>query len=51
MGRLEDACGEAAEVLRIDPKFTLERWSRTLRHKNAEDGERVLDALRKAGLK
>jgi adenylate cyclase len=51
MGRLEDARVQAAEVLRINPKFSLERWAKTLRYKDPADVERALDALRKAGLK
>jgi len=51
MGRMEDARAHAAEVLRINPKFSLERWAKTIRYKNPADGERTIDALRKAGLK
>jgi len=51
MGRMEDARAQAAEVLRINPKFSLERWAKTIRLKNPADGERTIDALRKAGLK
>ena len=51
MGRMEEARTQAAEVLRINPKFSLERWSKTLRYKNPDDVERTVDALRKAGLK
>jgi TolB-like protein len=51
MGRLEEARTQAAEVLRVDPKFSLERYSTTLRYKNPADKERYIDALRKAGLK
>jgi tetratricopeptide (TPR) repeat protein len=51
MGRAEDARAQAAEVLRINPKFSLERWAKTLRYKNPDDLERTVDALRKAGLK
>jgi adenylate cyclase len=51
MGRVEEARAQAAEVLRINPKFSLERWAKTLRFKNPEDAERYLDAMHKAGLK
>ena len=50
MGRVEDARAQATEVLRINPKFSLERFSKTIRFKNAADVERTVDALRKAGL-
>jgi adenylate cyclase len=51
MGRLEEARAEAAEVLRVDPKFSLERYSTTLRYKNPADKKRYIDTLHKAGLK
>jgi TolB-like protein/class 3 adenylate cyclase len=45
-GRDEEARTQAAEVLRVNPKFSLEKF----RTKSA-DGEKTIDALRKAGLK
>jgi len=51
MGRMEDARAQAAEVLRLDPKFSVERWEKTSRFKNPDDVRRSADALRKAGLK
>ena len=51
MGKEEEARLHAAEVLRIDPKFSLERYSKTLPWKNREEVDRVIDAARKAGLK
>jgi len=50
-GREEEARAEAAEVLRIDPRFSLEYYAKTLPFKNQADTELVIDALRKAGLK
>ncbi len=50
-GRDEKARTEAAEVLRINPKFTLENWEKRLKYKNKDDHERFITALRKAGLK
>lgn len=50
-GRDEKAQSEAAEVLRIQPKFSLERLEKRLTYKREEDRERFLGALRKAGLK
>jgi adenylate cyclase len=49
--REEEARAEAEEVLRIDPKFSLDRLSSSLLYKNRADTELVLDSLRKAGLK
>jgi tetratricopeptide (TPR) repeat protein len=49
-GRDEEARAEAAEVLRIQPKFTLKKLEKKLTYKRKEDRERFLGALRKAGL-
>jgi adenylate cyclase len=50
-GRDEDARVEAAEVLRIQSKFSLENFAKIVTYKNQEDKERCINALRKAGLK
>ncbi|NIS60771.1 MAG: tetratricopeptide repeat protein [Proteobacteria bacterium] len=50
-GRDEEARAEASEVLRIRPKFSLERFEKRLFYKNKADTDRFIDALRKAGLK
>jgi adenylate cyclase len=47
-GRDEDARAEAAEVLRIHPKFSLEKFEKRA---TGKDKERFIGALRKAGLK
>ena len=49
-GQLEQARAEAAEVLRINPGFTIEKWKQLAVHKSPEDAEHRLDGLRKAGL-
>ena len=51
-GRMEEAGAEAAEVLRINPKFSLEDIAKNgyFNYKRA-DKERFINALRKAGLK
>jgi len=49
--REEEARAEAAEVLRIDPKFSLEYFAKTLPYKNKAHIEQYIEALRKAGLK
>jgi adenylate cyclase len=51
LGRESDARAEVAEVLRIDPKFSLEYAAKTWPYKNEADRDLVLNALRKAGLK
>ncbi len=49
-GREEEARAAVAEILRLDPKFSLERVSRILSFKNQSDTDRFVDTLRKAGL-
>jgi adenylate cyclase len=51
LGREEEARAHAAEVMRIDPKFSLETWSKAQFFKDPAHLERRLDAKRKAGLK
>jgi adenylate cyclase len=51
LDRQAEAAVEADEVLRINPKFTLESYAKTLPYKNKVDIERYVAALRKAGLK
>jgi len=47
---LEEARKEAAEVLRISPGFTIERWKCVVVDKDPKDVEHRLDGVRKAGL-
>jgi adenylate cyclase len=47
--RQTDAAG-AAEVIKINPKFNLEHYAKTLPYKNKADKEHYIAALRKAGL-
>jgi adenylate cyclase len=49
-GRFAEAKEEAAEVLRINPGFTIESHKRILVYKDSGDLEHRLDGLRKAGL-
>jgi len=49
-GKDEQARAEAAEVLRIQPKFSVKKFEKKLTYKRKEDRERFLGALRKAGL-
>jgi TolB-like protein/cytochrome c-type biogenesis protein CcmH/NrfG len=50
LDREEEARAEAAEVLKINPKFSLKQYARTMPWKNKDDKERFVEALRKAGL-
>jgi len=51
MGRELEARAEAAEVLRINPKFSLEYLAKTSPYKDQSVTDNLVDALRKAGLK
>ena len=50
LGQLDEARKEAAEVLRINPGFTIEGYKRLLPYKDPKDVEHRLDGMRKAGL-
>jgi adenylate cyclase len=50
-GRDAEAWKEATEVLRINPKFTVESFMGKTPYKNPSDRDRVVQALHKAGLK
>jgi TolB-like protein/class 3 adenylate cyclase/Tfp pilus assembly protein PilF len=50
IGRENEARAEGAEVLRIDPKFSLERFIKALPY-NQSTKDRLAEVLRKAGLK
>ena len=49
-GKHGEAQKEAAEVLRINPKFTLKLYAKSLGYKNKSDTDRWITSLRKAGL-
>jgi len=49
-GQDEKAHAEADEVLRIQPKFTIDKFKKKLTYKREVDREKLLVALRKAGL-
>ena len=50
MGREEEASAAVNNVLKINPKFSIDSYAKRLTFKNEADVERVLSALRKAGL-
>ena len=50
VGRLDEARSEAAEVLRINPSFTLTKYAKSLTYKDPSHAERSLNTLREAGL-
>jgi adenylate cyclase len=51
LGKDVEARAEAAEVLKISPKYSLEVWRQRAPYKDPALLERQLAALRKAGLK
>jgi len=50
-GREEEARATAAQVLRLDPDFSVARFAKASKYKNKSDTSRFVVALRKAGLK
>jgi hypothetical protein len=50
-GGMHEAQAEAEEVLKINPKFSLENFAETLPHKNKADKNLAIESMRKAGLK
>ena len=51
MGREKEARAEAAEVLRINPKFSLDSFAKVPVYKDQSQTDKYINALRKAGLK
>ena len=51
MDRVEEAHTQALEILRINPNFSLENWSKREPFRDAAHLEKRLTALRKAGLR
>jgi adenylate cyclase len=51
MGREKEARAEAAEVLRINPKFSVDFWAKTALVKEQSVRDKIYNALLKAGLK
>ena len=50
LGRSDLAKEHADKVLELEPDFTIESYSTTLRYKRSADLDHYLDGLRKAGL-
>ena len=51
MGREKEARAEAEEVLRMNPKFSLDFYAKTFVYKDQSEMDKVVNAMRKAGLK
>jgi adenylate cyclase len=50
LGREKDAQAETAEVLRLNPKFTLDYFAKVSAYKDRAETDKVINALRKTGL-
>ena len=51
IGREKEARAEAEEILRINPKFSVDYYAKTTPYKDPSEIDKIADALRKAGLK
>jgi adenylate cyclase len=51
MSQEKEAHAEATEVLRINPKFSVDYFAKTLSYKDQSKKDKTISALRKAGLK
>jgi hypothetical protein len=50
-GHQDEARAEAAEVLRINPKFSVDYWAKMIPYEDQSVTDNLINALRKAGLK
>ena len=50
-GRVEEGQRVAKEVIRINPKFSVEPYAKRLPYRNRDDIRQIIEALHKAGLK
>jgi adenylate cyclase len=51
MGREKEARAEAEEVLRINPKYSVDSMAKRVPYKDQSEIDKLVNALRKAGLK
>jgi adenylate cyclase len=51
MGQDSEAGAEGAEVLRLNPKFSFDSYAKLMPYKDQSQTDKIIDALRKAGLK
>jgi hypothetical protein len=49
MGREKEARSEAAEVLRINPEYSVDSWAKNLPYKQSQN-QKLISALSKGGL-
>jgi TolB-like protein len=51
LGEMDEARHHAAELIKVHPNFTIEHWRKVPPFKNPEPLERLIEGMRKAGLK
>ena len=51
MGCEKEARAEAAEILRLNPKFSMDSWAKRQNYKDPSETDKIANALRKAGMK
>ena len=51
MGLEKEGRSEAAEVLKINPNFSVDSWAKTFKYKDQSQQDKIVNAARKAGLK
>jgi hypothetical protein len=51
MGRDKDAQSEVEEVRRLNPKYSVDYFAKISPYKDQTETDKIIDALRKAGLK
>lgn len=49
-GRQEEARSEAADILNLNPKFSIRKFAKVIPYKDPEQAKRILNALRQVGL-
>jgi tetratricopeptide (TPR) repeat protein len=51
LGEMEEACHHAAEVMKVHPNFSIDHWREVPPYKDQEPLERLIEGMRKAGLR
>jgi TolB-like protein len=51
LGKVDEARHHAAQLMKVHPNFSIEHWSTVPPYKDQEPVERLVDGLRKAGLR
>jgi adenylate cyclase len=51
LGKMDEARHHAAQLMNVHPNFSIDHWSTVPPYKDQEPVERLVDGLRKAGLR